>query len=196
MDGREFVRINSTNNATVQVTRTPTIDEYADFISYFEGLRLEAYVDPQKSSSQKLYAIGYGTLLDNKTTLHNRLRILGLDRNKLISKEQKITKDQAQFLLREEIKDSIHHVKRLYPNFDTLPYTLKLILVDMSYNLGPKLNDFVNMRKAILQNDFVLVAHEMKDSLWYTQVGKRSKHHVREAYNLSKNQNTLYLSQR
>lgn len=53
------------------------------------------------------------------------------------------------------------------------------ILTDMAYNLGAGgLSKFANMRNAIQDGDYEQAAWEMKNSLWYRQVGNRAKHHV------------------
>jgi len=49
------------------------------------------------------------------------------------------------------------------------------VLVDMRFNLGHEgFRKFKNMIKAVKQQDFHSAAREMKDSLWYQQVGKRA----------------------
>ena len=60
--------------------------------------------------------------------------------------------------------------------FDILPEQVQSVLVDMRFNLGHKgFRKFKNMIKAVKQQDFYSAAREMRDSLWYHQVGKRAK---------------------
>jgi len=54
------------------------------------------------------------------------------------------------------------------------------IITDMSYNLGNRLYGFKKMREALQARDFAGVRREMQDSKWYTQTGRRGRHHVRE----------------
>ena len=63
--------------------------------------------------------------------------------------------------------------------WESLTPKQKAIVTDMSYNLGDKLFDFKDMRKAMMSGDDMGVVREMKDSDWYRQVGRRSKHHVK-----------------
>lgn len=63
-------------------------------------------------------------------------------------------------------------------SFDNLTDKQQMILTDMSYNLGDKLFGFKNMRKSLLNYDNEGVIREMKNSDWYSQVGRRSKSHV------------------
>ena len=48
-------------------------------------------------------------------------------------------------------------------------------LTDMSYNLGGKLFNFKDMRKELQTGNSAGVKREMKNSKWYSQVGRRSK---------------------
>jgi len=64
-------------------------------------------------------------------------------------------------------------------SWDMIPLDVQGSLTDMSYNLGgPKLEGFVNMKKALQNYDYPGVAKEMVNSKWYKQVGDRSKNLV------------------
>ena len=59
---------------------------------------------------------------------------------------------------------------------DLLPEQVQRVLVDMRFNIGYKgFRKFKNMIKAVKQQDFHSAAREMRDSLWYHQVGKRAE---------------------
>ena len=46
----------------------------------------------------------------------------------------------------------------------------------MLFNLGrPNFEKFQNMQAALLVGDYTLASHEMLDSRWATQVGKRAE---------------------
>jgi len=58
--------------------------------------------------------------------------------------------------------------------------SVQSVLVDMRFNLGHKgFRKFKNMIKAVKQQDFHSAAREMRDSLWYHQVGKRAEHLIK-----------------
>ena len=65
----------------------------------------------------------------------------------------------------------------IFNKFDLLPEQAQRVLVDMRFNLGYKrFRKFKNMIKAVKNQDFHSTAREMRDSLWYHQVGKRAEH--------------------
>lgn len=58
------------------------------------------------------------------------------------------------------------------------PVNVRLILTDMAYNIGlAGLWNFKKMLAAMKAYDYPKAAKELKDSLYYTQTGRRSKHH-------------------
>lgn len=68
------------------------------------------------------------------------------------------------------------NARGLYKNFDGLHPVRQEVLVNMAYNLGGRgLAGFVRMKAAIEKGEFILAALEMKDSIWYQQVGHRSE---------------------
>lgn len=65
-------------------------------------------------------------------------------------------------------------IYRLYPNFDTKPYFVQMILGDMMFNLGyPRFSKFVKMKACLDAEDYNCAADEMIDSRWCGQVGQR-----------------------
>lgn len=70
-----------------------------------------------------------------------------------------------------------------------LPAEAKLIVVDMIYNMGEAkkptetkrrtgVNGFADMVSEFEWRDWDGVAREMVDSNWYTETGRRAKHHI------------------
>ena len=58
------------------------------------------------------------------------------------------------------------------------PAEIRLIVVDMTFNLGLKgILGFKNMLKAIKVGDYYEAAAQLKDSKYYHQVGRRSQDH-------------------
>jgi hypothetical protein len=57
----------------------------------------------------------------------------------------------------------------------------------MAYNMGlDKLSTFEDTIAALNRNDFAEAAKEMVDSPWFSQVKRRSKHHVKVVRNYAK----------
>jgi GH24 family phage-related lysozyme (muramidase) len=61
--------------------------------------------------------------------------------------------------------------------FDKLPEQIKDVVIDMSYNMGDRINQFGDMKRAILSGDTQEIGFAMRDSKWFKQVGNRSKQH-------------------
>lgn len=69
----------------------------------------------------------------------------------------------------------------------TAPPTVRLVLTDMSYNLGlTGLLGFKNMLLALKMENYKQGALELQDSKYFKQTGQRALHHYRELLNLAK----------
>ena len=53
-----------------------------------------------------------------------------------------------------------------FPNLHELSERRQRVLVNMALNLGPRLRKFLQLRKAIAQEDYVKAVAEMEDSKW------------------------------
>lgn len=136
---------------------------FMDFTEKWEGRRNHVYIC---SEGHKTIGVGH----------------------KLKSYEQKITyipDNVVDAFFEDDILLAYHGAKRSVENFDLLPSKVKLIIVDMVFNLGE--SGFQGFEKAINacnQNDFVTMALELRDSKWFNQVGNRSKNHFITLINL------------
>ena len=133
----------------------------------FEGFRGQPYND-----SRGIPTIGYGTNLN----IHkNRIPV------EVMEGQQSLAPNYADQLFNEMYDEAWERAKGFATPeiFEGLSPIRKSILADMSYNLGNKLFQFQNMQKAVQAGDAEAVKREMKNSKWYKQVGRRSKHHVR-----------------
>jgi lysozyme len=107
---------------------------------------------PYKCSADKL-TIGVGRNLDDRG----------------------ITKDESAFLLNTDIENTLDECRRL-DYWNNLDPVRQLIVADMVFNLGfARFKRFVKLNAALAIQDYSLAAHEMKDSRWYTQVGRRAE---------------------
>jgi lysozyme len=94
-------------------------------------------------------------------------------------KKRGITKDEALFLLVNDISECIKDLKT-FTWFDQLDDIRVKVVVDMRFNLGAGgFRQFKKMIAALARGDYKAAAAEMVDSAWYHQVGNRSKRLVR-----------------
>ena len=87
--------------------------------------------------------------------------------------------------------DATKHVGecyKLYPDFESLPDFVQLVVGDMMFNMGyGRLSGFRNMKNAVLAGDYDRAADEMQftsqgsgvESQWYQQTGRRGRTLVR-----------------
>ena len=86
-----------------------------------------------------------------------------------------ITKEEAFFLLGNDISRVIAELDQNIPVFSSLDEIRKRVVIDMGFNLGiSRLLHFRRMLSALEQGDYQKAAVEMLDSKWARQVGKRA----------------------
>ncbi|PNH90251.1 lysozyme [Vibrio diazotrophicus] len=116
-------------------------------IKKHEGLRLKPY----RCSSQKI-TIGYGRNLQDNG----------------------ISQEEADTLLQHDLNSAIKEAESL-PFFVSLNEPRQAVIVDMVFNMGlPRFCMFKKMIAAIECEHWHVAAHEMLNSRWARQVGKRA----------------------
>jgi len=114
-----------------------------------EGFRSKPYF----CTSNKL-TIGYGRNLEDKG----------------------ITKKEAEYLLKNDIKDAQLDCELIFPNFDCYSRARRYALINMMYNLGlSKFLSFKKMIRAIKEENWEKAAGEVLDSKYAKQVGGRAE---------------------
>ena len=87
-----------------------------------------------------------------------------------------IDETEAHLLLEKRLHDTLMEIEKRVDFFADLPEDVQSILLNMGYNLGvPKLMKFKRMWAALEKRDYKEAAKEMRDSLWYRQVGDRAE---------------------
>jgi len=94
-------------------------------------------------------------------------------------KDKTVTKEQAEFLLKNDMFDAEKLIMKYYPEiYKRLNDARKNVLVNMVFNMGigkDGLGGFVGFLKALCEGNYSLAAHEMLDSKWARkQVGQRA----------------------
>lgn len=120
--------------------------ELKEFTKEMEGLRLLPY----KCPAGKL-TIGYGHNLESKG----------------------ISKEIAEKLLDDDLEEAAMATAKLIPVTDQIWFD---IATDMVFNMGlTKFKTFVGLIKYIKEGSYDNALAEMVNSLWFKQVGRRSK---------------------
>lgn len=115
-----------------------------------EGLKLSAYRD-----SLGYLTIGVGRLIDAR-------------------RGGKITRDEALYLLDNDIAEKIGELRAALPWFEREDPIRQRALIDLCFNLGiGGLLKFTNTLAAWQRRDYAAAARGLKQSRWYGQVGRR-----------------------
>lgn len=151
-----------------------------DQLILHEGLRLKVYKCPADK-----WTVGVGRNLEDVGLYPAEQFYLygesGLDRTEVIDnlKQTGITKEFAMRLLRTDIDIAESDLQTFFW-FEHLDPVRQKVVIDMRFNLGP--NRFRQFKKMIMHLEvgaYAQAAEEMQDSLWYTQVGNRSRRLVK-----------------
>ncbi len=87
-----------------------------------------------------------------------------------------ISEAEATMILGNRIVFAAKDAASLVPNWVTLDDVRQDTLIDMAFNLGRGgLAAFRKMLTAVNDGQYEVAANEMKDSAWYTQVGRRAQ---------------------
>ena len=124
-----------------------------------EGLRLKPYCDKTGREFKSPPECGKLTI--------------GIGRN---LEDRGITKEEAMFLLTNDIKKVTEDLDRHIPWWRELDDVRQEVLVNMTFNLGiGGLLGFKNMLEALKNRDYNRAADEMLNSRWAEQVGRRAR---------------------
>ena len=141
-----------------------------------EGCKLQVYPDKFGYPT-----IGYGRCLSTKGLTKTECDYLNLgtyEKNSVIAKLEVrgIIQDEAEYLLLSDIDDFSEELHKRITWFKTLPETAKIVLINMSFNLGVAgLLLFKKTLALIEQGNYKSASIEMLDSTWAKQVGDRAK---------------------
>lgn len=124
------------------------MDRLTTMLKRHEGLRLVPYTD-----SVGIWTIGYGRNL-----------------------EKGLSVDEADYLLKNDIREAMRELDREKPWWKDLPDEAKLVVLSMQFNLGwPAFAGFRKMWAALEVGNYPEAAKEMRDSVWFLQVKGRGK---------------------
>lgn len=144
------------------------IDEFeaVQRLSLHEGIRLQPY-----RCSRGYLTIGVGRNLETNPLSREEIKVLG--RRDLSSG---ITRQEAFFLLRGDIRRTLENCRKNIPFFDNLDDERQYVLVDMAFNLGINgLLKFKKMLTFIGVGNYRQAAAELLSSRYASQVHIRAE---------------------
>ena len=98
---------------------------------------------------------------------------IGVGRN---VQDRGITKEEAMFLLDNDLKFFEDDVKKKIPWYEQLDEVRKCVLINMAFNMGTEgLLKFTNTLKLIEEKKYKEASENMLKSKWAEQVGVRAK---------------------
>ena len=102
---------------------------------------------------------------------------IGIGRNLL----KGLSRDEVFYLFNNDVKEAESTARKLVPVFDQLSDNRKAVILNLAFNLGEtRLSKFVKALNAINNLRYEEAAKELKNSLWYHQVGDRSKELIQQ----------------
>lgn len=150
-------------------------DKLTALLIKHEGLELEVYNDSVGEPT-----IGIGRCLSTKGLTKAECDYLKLgtyEKNSVIAKLEVrgITKQEAEFLLSNDIDFFTSELIKRLGYFQRLPEVVKIVLLDMAFNLGiDGLLNFNHTLENIEAGRYIAASKEMLNSKWKNQVGQRA----------------------
>lgn len=145
----------------------------------FEGLYLSVY-----KCTEGKRTIGYGHNLEKYGSV-SLFKSLGLNHRAIMQGDLDITLAEAELIYKHDHERAVKDAYAVFPRLDTHPKLVQDTIVDILFNIGrTSFKKFVKTIDAINRRDYTSAAHELKNSKWYGQVGRRSKHHVKKLLSL------------
>lgn len=129
------------------------MDKLKELITYHEGRKNTVYRD-----SLGYLTVGIGHLITDKSFVFG----------------QQLSNEQIDAMFDADVEIAINTAKHyLGGTYDTLSDERKICIIDMCFNMGPKINQFVTLKASLMLGRYDLAVNAMMNSKWYTQVGRR-----------------------
>ena len=145
----------------------PDMHEIMNILAQHEGYKHVAYEDTEGNMT-----IGIGFNLDREGA-DRIITNLGHDYTKVYNKQETLTDQEIQTLFKNDIKKTLRNVKHAINTYDQQPPSVKLILIDMCYNM-PKI-PLPKFKLAINTFNYPVAKAELIDSDFYRTTKNRGK---------------------
>lgn len=172
------------------IGETDTMEKKEDHLSLLKQLKQEeGFASKLYSDTVGALTIGFGhniggrplSIADQKRLFPGSNYPLSIPSIVIILRSKGISKEDATYLLEQDILIAEEDCKGLFSNWNDIPIDKKLPLIDMAFNLGkPKLSKFVKMRRAVEKGDWKEAAKQVRNSLSYIQLPKRYERLAKE----------------
>jgi lysozyme len=135
------------------------IDKLREELKVDEGVKYEIYLD-----HLGLPTFGIGHLVLDSDMEHGQ------------EVGTPVSEDRVVEAFASDVDVVLKDCVTLYPDFETLPEEVQLIIANMMFNMGrPRLSKFKGMKRGVDARDWHQAAMEMVDSNWYKQVTNRAQ---------------------
>ena len=163
----------STQSAPQQAATTaPTaismsVGDLIPMLRQNEGINHSVYVDTTGNKT-----IGVGFNLERRDA-RSKISQVGANFDAVYNGQQALNDQQVDRLLQMTAEEAINQAHAFLPEINSLPKKAQLVVADMCFNLGPKINQFVKFRAALQARDYASAVREMQNSTWFRQVKSR-----------------------
>lgn len=105
-----------------------------------------------------------------------------------------ISRDEAERLATIKLKGFVNDLRDIFPDFDTYPRAIRIVLLDMIYNMGKGelANDMPNTKRMILRRDWDAIAPTMLSHYKQIQQSRRQERH--DLFMLGQQQEDEYIA--
>lgn len=140
-----------------------------NLVTKHEGRRAKVYPD-----SKGILTIGIGWNLEDRDA-QDICNQFGLDLTGLLNGTVLLTDPQIDEIFNFQLNEAITEAKSVLPNFDAMPDKVQAVVVDLLFNMGlPMFNQFHNTILSLKNGDWSAAAENLKESLWFHEVGTRA----------------------
>ena len=158
-----------TLNAQAQQTPTDLADDptMQAQLAQHEASKNHVYTDTAGHPT-----VGIGFNLD-RSGARDAMTAVGADYDAVRAGTQDLTDDQITQLAHTDTQHAVDVARNYYSGFDQLDPARQRALVDMSFNLDNKINQFTGLHQALVNGDYNAAADHISNSLFARQTGVR-----------------------
>ena len=142
--------------AASEVTGVSLADTIRERLGRFEGRRNKAYRD-----SKGIWTIGIGHNLEAPGEAERFKRLTGIDINDVLNGRE-LDDAAINKLFEADLERALSDVRRVFPGFDRLPDSVKMVLVDLIFNMGAAgVSKFRQFRESVSKGDWFQAAWDL-----------------------------------